>query len=88
MKRVPTAKRRSNSLLKLIPRAANAFHLEVMNYNGEVAYTLEIHSDGSRLQILCREKKFTVKETDVKKFDEVVLVVATHSIIIDEPKEA
>ena len=43
--------------IKIIPRAANAFLIEVCRHTGEIAYQLYVNSDGQRLSILVKDKK-------------------------------
>ena len=43
------------SLVKIEPRAANAFRIEVYDYRGKLSYVLDVHTDGDKLHILPRD---------------------------------
>ena len=70
-------------MLRLSPRAANAFDLEVLNHKDEVAYKLEFHSDGNRLYILCRNKKIKVKQPIAAGEIKEMGLAETHKIMIE-----
>jgi len=43
------------NIVKIHPKAANAFNIEVYDNRGKLSYVLEVHTDGDRLHILPRD---------------------------------
>lgn len=43
------------NIVKIHPKAANAFIIEVYDNRGKLSYVLDIHTDGDRLQLLPRD---------------------------------
>jgi len=71
-------------MIRIIPKAANAFDIELLRWNGKedvVVGKLELHSDGEVLYILKRDGKFSVRARGkVKK-------VKTHHLEINVSEE-
>lgn len=74
-------------MLNIKPRASNAFDVELLIYKGDrakVALKLEFQSDGKRLHVLCRDKKFKVTTVPslLKTLEEKQLAI-TYNLTIE-----